>query len=114
MGRQVSEHDIIALSELNPDITLPWIIDEFDASFNELAQATLRYHLYHDGTVCPTHLVPIYEQLIADFEPHAYPTHFASCEDVLCERCQAFIFNEHERINAVRKRFVDIMPTLWS
>ena len=110
----MSEHDIIALSGLDPNITLPWIIDEFDASFNELAQATLRYHLYHDGTVFPTHLVPIYEQLIADFEPHAYPTHFASCEDVLCERCQAFIFNEHERINAVRKRFVDIMPTLWS
>ena len=39
-GIQVSEHDIIALSELNPNITLPWIIDEFDASFNKLAQAT--------------------------------------------------------------------------
>ena len=60
----MSEHDIIALSELDPNITLPWIIDEFDASFNELAQATLRYHLYHDGTVFPTHLVPIYEQLM--------------------------------------------------
>ena len=46
----MSEHDIITLPELDPNITLPWIIDEFDASFNELAQATLRYHLYHDGT----------------------------------------------------------------
>ena len=110
----MSEHDIIALSELNPDITLPWIIDEFDANFNELAQATLRYHLYHDGTVCPTHLVPIYEQLIADFEPHAYSPHYDSCTVSPCERFDAFIFNEHERINAVRKRFVDIMPTLWS
>ena len=110
----MSEHDIIALSELNPDITLPWIIDEFDASFNELAQATLRYHLYHDGTVCPTHLVPIYEQLIADIETHAYSPHYDSCTVYTGERFDAFIFNEHERINAVRKRFVDIMPTLWS
>ena len=110
----MSEHDIIALSGLDPNITLPWIIDEFDASFNELAQATLRYHLYHDGTVCPTHLVPIYEQLIADFEPHAYPTHYDSCTVSPCERFDAFIFGERERINAVRKRFVDIMPMLWS
>ena len=110
----MSKHDIIALSELNPDITLPWIIDEFDASFNELAQATLRYHLYHDGTVCPIRLVPVYEQLIADFEPHAYSPNYDPCIVSHCERFDAFIFGERERINAVRKRFVDIMPTLWS
>ena len=51
---------------------------------------------------------------MSDFETMSRPTHFASCEDVLCERCQAFAFDERERINAVRKRFVDIMPTLWS
>ena len=39
---------------------------------------------------------------------------YDSCTVPPCERFDAFIFNEHERINAVRKRFVDIMPTLWS
>ena len=44
----MSEHDIIALSELNPDITLPWIIDEFDARNAALFEGLLEFSITSD------------------------------------------------------------------
>jgi hypothetical protein len=43
---------------------LDWIIDEFDSSFNDLAVASLRYHMDHAVTYCDPEMRAKYQDLI--------------------------------------------------
>jgi hypothetical protein len=114
---------------------LDWIIDEFDSSFNDLAVASLKYHL--DFSICDNESRrEKYEDLIerlsekdAEFTDeeieiiHARDTgDFAvdinrertpeekAVYDAYWKRDEEY----HARINQARHDFVDIMRYLWS
>jgi hypothetical protein len=117
-----------------------WIIDEFDASFNDLACASLRYHL--DYSVCDNEdRRERYEDLIrrlSESEPETTKEEHAAIETwhplsawddeykthVLTEcppeASAAFdtwnqrIAEHHARIDQARHDFIDTMRELWS
>ena len=114
---------------------LDWIIDEFDSSFNDLACATLRYHL--DFSVCDNEeRRDLYEDLIerlnedpveftdeeieiihardsgdltVDINRESTPGEKAAY-DAYWKREEEY----HARIAKARHDFVDIMRYLWS
>ncbi|WPH57673.1 hypothetical protein [Mycobacterium phage WXIN] len=122
---------------------LSWILDEFDSSFNDLAIASLRYHL--DWSVCGTSedRRKAYEDLITRLGEHSpgftdeemailYPPGW-TIEDDLDRRDGRILLKKstpeedaiyrayEERGSAYRERkrqarhdFVDIMEGLWS
>ncbi|WP_280389828.1 hypothetical protein [Nocardia wallacei] len=116
---------------------LDWIIDEFDASFNDLAIASLRYHMDHSVAYCDPERRARYKDLIerlserkprvadtpekraiiaAHWDAHGLDGINLAAPDIdaihddYWEREKAF----HERIQQARHDFVDIMPGLWS
>jgi hypothetical protein len=121
---------------------LNWILDEFDSSFNDLAIASLRYHL--DFSVCDTSAQrDVYEDLIArlgeappeftdeemavlhppgwrrsdDFEErdgHIYLKESTPEEKAIYEAHWKLEDEYHARINQARHDFVDIIGNLWS
>lgn len=121
---------------------LNWIIDEFDSSFNDLAIASLRYHL--DYSVCDNeHRRPVYEDLIFrlslreptftdeemailhppgwtfedDVERRDGRTYLkpASGEVAAIYEAQRKREDEYyEQMDQARHDFVDIMRALWS
>lgn len=110
---------------------LSWIIDEFDSSFNDLAIASLRYHMDYAVAVCDDHRRAVYQDLVdrlsekppcfteeellilvppgADWMAGSSPEQSA-IYDVHREREDAY----RERIQQARHDFVDIMRGLWS
>ncbi len=44
--------------------SMDWIVDEFDASFNALATASMRYHMYHAVTYCSDKRRAQYQDII--------------------------------------------------
>lgn len=114
---------------------LDWILDEFDSSFNDLASASLRYHL--DFSVCDNEeRRDLYEDLIKRLNEehpeftdeelgiiHARDTGNLMTDinrentpeekavyDAYWKREEEY----HERIKQARHDFVDVMRGLWS
>lgn len=120
-----------------PPMSIDWILDEFDASFNDLAIASLRYHMDHSVALCPPERRERYAALIerlserpprvadteekkavlhADWDEHGLngimrqdPVIDAIHEDYW-RRQDEF----HARMQQARHDFIDIMPHLWS
>lgn len=112
---------------------LSWILDEFDSSFNDLATASLRYHMDHAVTYCDDEQRAKYQDLIDRLnEPSP---EFTAEEDAILhgpgyrdrlfgestseERAarNAWIERCHQRdrrIDQARHDFVDVMRNLWS
>ncbi|MFC4128895.1 hypothetical protein [Nocardia rhizosphaerae] len=59
-GRGKSYRELTGL----PPMSIDWILDEFDSSFNDLAIASLRYHMDYSVCVCPDERRAKYEDLI--------------------------------------------------
>jgi hypothetical protein len=49
--------------------SMDWIVDEFDASFNALATASLRYHMDHAVTYCSDERRAEYQDIIDRLNP---------------------------------------------
>lgn len=117
------------------DMSLDWIIDEFDASFNDLAIASMRYHMDWAVTYCDDETRAHFEDLIhrlsqrgeanfpADEAAHleSHSGSFSWKERRNCEECAAIFANyrvreEEARQDQMKARhdFVEIMPRLWS
>ena len=116
--------------------SINWILDEFDSSFNDLAIASLRYHL--DWSVCDkSRYRDVYEDLIerlSERSPRFTPEELAVLHvpgrtveedflslnepnperDAIYERHWQREDEYHARINKARHDFVDIMGGLWS
>ena len=119
-----------------PKYSIDWILDEFDSSFNDLAVASLRYHL--GFSVCDNEdRRPKYEDLIerlTEPRPRFTEEELAILRtgrtieeelDALNERTppdRSAVYDAYraredaylERIRQARHDFVDIMPELWS
>ncbi|WP_068059332.1 hypothetical protein [Nocardia xishanensis] len=138
-GRGKSYRELVGF-----DLPIDWILDEFDDSFNDLAIASLRYHMDYSVALCSDERRAKYTDLIErlteprprfteeelaileppgwtwedDFEPH--PDGGALMKPTPPEK-QA-VYEAHrlredaylERIRQARHDFVDIMPELWS
>lgn len=116
--------------------TFGWVIDEFDASFDKLAMASLRYHLDHAVTVCEGEWRVKLESMLDEFEEinarqsasaeslDHFESHDMDVMDLLrlnCAECDRHtdeanaadrqLFADRQ---AVRHKFVDLMPGLWS
>ncbi|MFD3594296.1 hypothetical protein ACFWU5_16355 [Nocardia sp. NPDC058640] len=127
-----------------PKYSIDWIIDEFDASFNDLAVASLRYHMNFSVCWCSDEQRTTYMDLVARLTEPA-PTFTTAEMGILnppgwtfedeferppngnCRMREstpeqktiyaAFREREHaynERIRQARHDFVDIIPELWS
>lgn len=120
------------------DITVDWIIDEFDSSFDALAVASMKYHMDWSVAVCPPERRAVYEKLIEKFETRVdYFTeeelnHFDECRGVgfqkwfgsrdNCVTCKEANNLYKIRIEVAEKlqkearvEFVEkVLPTLWS
>lgn len=120
--------------------SINWILDEFDSSFNDLAIASLRYHL--DFSVCDNESRrDVYEDLIARlgekpptftdeemavlhppgwemFEPTGAGgfrlTESTPERTVIHERHRQREDEYRARIQQARKDFIDVLPGLWS
>ncbi len=116
-----------------PKYSIDWMIDEFDASFNELAVASLRYHL--GFSVCDNEdRRPVYEDLIARLSERdplftaeelaiIHPpgsTHDDRMRPSTPEQKAVYETSRlrtaayNERIRQARHDFIDILPELWS
>jgi len=121
-------------------LTVGWIVDEFDASFDTLAMGSLRYHLYHSVAINEGEYGDKLKALLDDFEAlgarekapwesddwtehekeyHTEPENWRSV--FTCDECSTFANNADLRErewkkeqNALRHRFIDILPGLWS
>lgn len=112
---------------------LSWILDEFDASFNDLAVASLKYHL--DWSVCNNEYRRLrYEDLIRRLQEREPDMCDTAEERAIMKAAFEFPLNEHEtpesralsaryherevayeaRMLRARYDFVDIMRELWS
>ncbi len=126
-----------------PKYSIDWILDEFDSSFNELAAASLRYHL--DFSVCDNEdRRERYEDLIARLSERdplftveelaiinppgsTHDDHWEKLpngsyrsrpstpeQQAVYETSRLRTAAYNERIRQARHDFVDIMPELWS
>lgn len=117
---------------------IDWIIDEFDANFNALAVASLRYHMDHSVALCTDDKREKYTELIArltEKEPkmfnddeghlreHLHSSNLSELfgtdtrnpeMDAVFERYREREKAYLERVQQARHDFVDIMPELWS
>lgn len=113
-----------------PDLTVDWIIDEFDASFNKLAVASMQYHLNHAITIPTQHKRETFNALIRRFET----LQDIALEGITKEEYNNFgkgdttpevrkrvlnaILERDKKIEAaeiaVREDFLKIVPYLWS
>ncbi|MET8430130.1 hypothetical protein [Nocardia sp. NPDC004860] len=128
-GRGKSYRDLVGLQIRDLD----WVIDEFDASFNELAVASLKYHMDHSVCFCSPERRVKYQTLIdrlSEEPPHVCDTpekqavFAAACPRGAVVDSEAVkpIFADFrrreteylERVRQARHAFVDIMPELWS
>lgn len=120
-----------------PDYSIDWIVDEFDSSFNDLAIASMKYHMDYSVCVCPDGRRARFEDLIerlserrplvadteekkaalrADWDEHGLggimrqdPVIDAIHEDYW-RRDNEF----HARMQQARHDFIDVLPHLWS
>ncbi|WP_043654396.1 hypothetical protein [Nocardia thailandica] len=127
-----------------PPMSLDWILDEFDASFNDLAIASLRYHMDHSVVQCPPERRAHYQELVDRLSEE--PPRFTDAElailyppgrtsedywevlpnglrrmipqtpeeEAVHEALRERTAAYNERIRQARHDFVDIMPELWS
>lgn len=119
-------------------MTLDWVLDEFDSSFDQLAIGSMRYHMDWAVTSCSPKTRELYLDLIERLEKYGNGAsfseeeiaHLGECrkirEDAIekidkCGRCKDIYSSfsnredEYRKIHTdVRKEFVDIMPSLWS
>lgn len=119
------------------DLNLMWIVDEFDASFDRLIMASMQYHLHHAVATHPTpnelqQLFDAFQRLHEPRDPEAVPgfAHYAAHVEELgffahlnndCVDCERHLAASAEadrawrdRQKALRHRFVDLLPSLWS
>lgn len=83
-SREIQSYvDLVGLGKYSLD----WIIDEFDASFNDLAVGALKYHMHYAVTVCYEETYQRYEALVRDLESN---------------------------VEGARERFLEVVPELWS
>lgn len=116
-----------------------WILDEFDSSFNDLAIASLRYHMDHAVTYCNDERRKQYQDLV-DRLAERRPRFTAAEMDVLHPPGEEFDIERelqriseddpvrdaiyaaqrerenayHDRIRQARHDFIDVLPGLWS
>ncbi|QBP33280.1 hypothetical protein SEA_BRUTONGASTER_63 [Gordonia phage BrutonGaster] len=115
-----------------PYLSVDWILDEFDSSFNDLAVASLKYHL-ELSVACNEHNRDRYEDLMKRLTEEE-PTFTKEESDLVFAKEGGFftpeadtpagrsVFADYrdrekaylERIRQARHDFVDIMPELWS
>lgn len=120
-------------------LTVGWIVDEFDSSFDQLAMGSLRYHLYHSVASNEGEYGDKLKALLDDFEAlkirnrslwdseewreHSEAEHPGDefYGPLSCGDCSDFIreltAREDEWLKeqaALRHRFIDILPGLWS
>lgn len=116
------------------DLDLDWMIDEFDASFNDLACSVLEYHMNYAVTFCSDEQRKLYTDIqnrlltSSDFTEEEMK-HIDNCEirseDVLafnsCDECKAAYGaynerceNQNEIIMQARRDFIDISQHFWS
>lgn len=121
---------------------LDWVLGEFDASFNELAIASLRYHLDYSYADNEIHRMrfeslidrlsepePTYDELegfvddgtggfrdVVDPETGASRFAYEPSAHVreYAERFEQAHAEHQRRITAARHEFVDVIPLLWS
>lgn len=120
-----------------PKVSLDWIIDEFDHSFNHLAIASMRYHMDYAVTHCPPDRRALFQGLIdrlsesrpriattpqdravldAHWDKHGLDgvtisdPEVDAIHDDFWSRQDAY----HERIQQARRDFIDVLPHLWS
>ena len=119
--------------------SIDWVLDEFDDVFNELAIASMKYHLNYSHVLISGKLRTTMEQLIKDLDP-IFPIteddlkeeehlnsmkemnmaeafkHYKECP--ICseyhEKQQKIMDEKHQLELDARHRFVDIMGSLWS
>ncbi len=123
------------------DTAFDWVIDEFDASFNDLAIATLRYHQDWAVTDCDDQHRAAYQDLIdrlGESAPDFTDKEIRVLDAARAERIErlpngrtrlhpptaevAAVYAAHDqrqnewlsRITRSRHDFVDIVPDLWS
>lgn len=65
--------------------SMDWIVDEFDASFNALATASLRYHMDHAVTYCSDERRAQYQDIIDRLNP-PHPKRFDPGEEEIEKR----------------------------
>ncbi|MBF6326561.1 hypothetical protein IU451_29095 [Nocardia cyriacigeorgica] len=127
-----------------PKVSLDWIIDEFDSSFNDLAIASLRYHMDFSVCVCTddrrARFTSLVERLsepwpgftdaeLAILEPPGWtfadefeplPNGLFRVRESTPEQAAVYAAARerelawHERIQQARRDFVDVIPELWS
>lgn len=121
-------------------LSVSWIVDEFDDSFDSLAMGSLRYHLYHSVANNRGEYGDKLKALLDDFEAlgarekapwesddwtehekEAHPESGNWRSIFNCDDCSQFVRNADLRErewkkeqNALRHRFIDILPGLWS
>jgi hypothetical protein len=142
-GRGRRYRDLVGLNIKNPDGYIDWLLDEFGASFNELAIASLRYHMDYSVVWCHPDRRAKYQDLIdrlSEKRPDICGTEEQReifdawhADDLSRESITAWlntptppeiqeIYDDyyrrtdeyHDRINKARHDFVDVMPFLSS
>lgn len=109
--------------------SLDWVLDEFDSSFNELAAASLRYHMDYAVTYCSPERREKYEKLIErllpppielpkDYVQHDHESFqdFMDCDvcEIQSEKINALQDERKKKVEAARRDFLDVVPELWS
>lgn len=116
-------------------LTVGWIVDEFDESFDTLAMASLRWHLYYSHCSNEGEYGNKLRALLEDFEDFHRNTyesaarrfgdhlggvsgdwiehHCAECDEYL-KQMEVEEDQDRQRQNTLRHRFIDILPGLWS
>ncbi|WKW86045.1 hypothetical protein SEA_JONJAMES_71 [Gordonia Phage JonJames] len=140
---EVSRHNMSYAEYCGFDLPIDWILDEFDSSFNELAAASLKFHL--ELSICDNEpRRELYEDLIARLTEE--PPDFTDEEMAILEPEgwkwsddfedlpeggarlrksppeKKAVYEAHwkrkaeydARVKQARHDFVDIMPHLWS
>lgn len=112
--------------KLGLDFSLDWVIDEFDSSFNQLAIASLKYHLNYAVTSVDTATAAIYHDLIVRLDAHYNSVmtdeeveiiNESNDKELVDKTVEAYrARKEVQELDGLQARrdFVEIMGGLWS
>lgn len=128
-----SQKSYAEITEYAEGLSMDWLIDEFDSSFNSLASSVLVYHMDYAVTSCSDQSRALYTDILnrlnetVDFTEEE-KAHLESCrlksEDPLNMRCDVCKkayddYNDRnesleERLMTARRDFIDISQEFWS
>lgn len=112
------------------DFGLDWVIDEYDSSFDEVAKASLRYHLNYAVTAPQEGAVAaLYQEYLERFESLSRPLYSEEEYQESVDIARISSQNERDFLELIRKRederaqeqvqvrkdFIEhVVPSLWS